>query len=94
MNALLQHPSCESKLYHRLLITHLGRNKLDTVLTLIPEIKSKMLLCSGDENYIKCVERPEGNFSCLLFKGFFFLNFVDKPLADVFGLVSICLKVR
>lgn len=56
MNALLLHPSCEGKLYHRLLITHLGRNKLDTVLILIPEIKSKMILCFGDENYIKSVE--------------------------------------
>lgn len=92
MNALLQHPSCESKLYHRLLITHLGRNRLDTVLILIAEIKSKIIPCSGDENSIKSMEQPEGDFSCLLFKGLFY--FVGKSSTDVFGLVSICLKVR
>lgn len=56
MNVLLNHPSCESKLYHRLLVTHLGRNKLNTILILTVEIKSKIILCSGDENYVKSME--------------------------------------
>lgn len=56
MDALGQHPSCESKLHHRLLITHLGRNKLNSALILVPETKSKMILCSGDENYFESLE--------------------------------------
>lgn len=55
---------------HRLLITPLGRKELDAVLILIPEIKSRMILCAEDENHHKPMEQPKRHYPCLLFKGF------------------------
>lgn len=56
----------KTQVFHGLLITHLGNKQLNTVLILIPEINSKVILClemkiisnpwNDQENYIKSLE--------------------------------------